>query len=282
MCSSDLNLLPDNEQIRARIQARFRIATDQPFDLLSAIGNDCVGAIQLCQEEHLPHRIDETTTQILSGEEIANLLKVYRTIPLGMIEAADDFRISIAGAQEKTALLWHQGQWCRPTGATPTSHIFKLPIGFIDHGGIDLRDSCENEWLCLKIAGAFGLPTAEAQIQQFEDVKVLVVKRFDRRWSKDGTWLIRLPQEDMCQALGVSPNLKYQSDGGPGMAEIMQTLLGAKDAEADRETFFRSQVLFWLLAAMDGHAKNFSIFIEPTGSYGLTPLYDVIDRKRHV
>jgi serine/threonine-protein kinase HipA len=270
------NLLPDNEQIRARIQARFQIPTDQPFDLLNAIGNDCVGAIQLCQEEHLPHRVDVTTAQTLSSKEIAKLLRVYRTVPLGMTEEADDFRISIAGAQEKTALLWHQGQWCRPTGATPTSHIFKLPIGFIDHNGIDLSDSCENEWLCLKIAGAFGLPTANAKIQQFEDVKVLVVERFDRRWSKDGTWLMRLPQEDMCQALGVSPNLKYQSNGGPGMAKIMQALLGSKNAEADRETFFRSQVLFWLLAATDGHAKNFSIYLEPGGSYRLTPLYDVL------
>ncbi|WP_404787155.1 type II toxin-antitoxin system HipA family toxin [Altericista sp. CCNU0014] len=270
------NLLPDNKQIRARIQARFQIPTNRPFDLLSAIGNDCVGAIQLCQEEQPPRRVDVTTAQTLSSEEIAKLLKAYRTVPLGMTEEADDFRISIAGAQEKTALLWHEGQWCRPTGATPTSHIFKLPIGFIDHSGIDLRDSCENEWLCLKIASAFGLPTAEAQIQQFEEVKVLVVERFDRRWSRDGTWLMRLPQEDMCQALGISPSLKYQSDGGPGMAEIMQALLGSRQAEADRETFFRSQVLFWLLAATDGHAKNFSIYLEAGGSYRLTPLYDVL------
>jgi serine/threonine-protein kinase HipA len=270
------NLLPDNKQIRARIQTRFQVPTDRPFDLLSAIGNDCVGAIQLCPEEHPPRPVDVTTVQTLSSEEIAKLLKAYRTIPLGMSEEADDFRISIAGAQEKTALLWHEGQWCRPTGATPTSHIFKLPIGFIDHSGIDLRDSCENEWLCLKIASAFGLPTADAQIQQFEEVKVLVVERFDRRWSNDGTWLMRLPQEDMCQALGISPSLKYQSDGGPGMTEIMQTLLGSKQAETDRETFFRSQVLFWLLAATDGHAKNFSIHLEAGGSYRLTPFYDVL------
>lgn len=270
------NLLPDSERIRARIQSRFKISTNQPFDLLTAIGADCVGAIQLCREELLPHRVDVTTAQVLSRKEIATLLKAYRTVPLGMTEAADDFRISIAGAQEKTALLWHQGQWCRPMGATPTSHIFKLPIGFIDHNGMDLRDSCENEWLCLKIAEKFGFATADAQIQQFEDVKVLVVERFDRRWSRDGKWLMRLPQEDMCQALGVSPNLKYQSDGGPGIAEIMQILLGSKKGEADRETFFRSQVLFWLLAATDGHAKNFSIYLEPGGGYCLTPLYDVM------
>jgi serine/threonine-protein kinase HipA len=108
------------------------------------------------------------------------------------------------------------------------------------------------------------------------DVKVLVVERFDRRWSSNGQWLMRLPQEDMCQALGVSPSLKYESDGGPGMAAIMHLLLGAKNADADREQFFRSQILFWLLAATDGHAKNFSIYLEPEGSYRLTPLYDVM------
>jgi serine/threonine-protein kinase HipA len=103
-----------------------------------------------------------------------------------------------------------------------------------------------------------------------------VVERFDRRWSPDKSWLMRLPQEDFCQALGVSSNLKYQADGGPGIAEIMKLLMGAKNTEANREQFFRSQVLFWLLGAIDGHAKNFSIFIEAGGSYRLTPLYDVI------
>jgi serine/threonine-protein kinase HipA len=269
------NLLPDNERIRARIQTRFKITSSQPFDLLAAIGADCVGAIQLCQEQSL-HPVDVMTAQVLSRGEIATLLQAYKTIPLGMTEDTDDFRISIAGAQEKTALLWHQGQWCRPTGTTPTSHIFKLPIGFISNNSLDLSSSCENEWLCLEIAKAFGFTTANAQIQQFEDAKVLVVERFDRRWARDGQWLMRLPQEDMCQALGVSPNLKYQADGGPGMAEIMQVLLGARNAEADRETFFRIQILFWLLAAIDGHAKNFSIYIEPGGSYRLTPIYDVM------
>jgi serine/threonine-protein kinase HipA len=269
------NLLPDNERIRARIQARFQVENSHPFDLLSAIGADCVGAIQLGQEQDLK-KIDVTTAQVLSTAEIAKLLKGYRVSSIEMNEEVEDLRISIAGAQEKTALLWYQGQWCRPIGPTPTSHIFKLPIGSIAKNNIDLSESCENEWLCLEIAKAFGFPTAHTQIQYFEDVKVLVVERFDRHWSSDGQWLMRLPQEDMCQALGISPNLKYQSDGGPGMAEIMKVLLGANNANADRERFFRSQVLFWLLAATDGHAKNFSIHLEPGGSYRLTPMYDVL------
>jgi serine/threonine-protein kinase HipA len=268
------NLLPDSQQIRSRIQTRFQIPTSHPFDLLQAIGADCVGAIQLCADRSTGNNIEVVNAHPLSTNDIAQLLRGYQDTPLGMITTADDFRISIAGAQEKTALLWYQNQWCRPTGTTPTSHIFKLPIG--NHSNLDLNESCENEWLCLEIAKAFGLPTANAQLASFDEMKVLVVERFDRRWSKDQKWLMRLPQEDFCQILGVSPNLKYQADGGPGIAEIMKVLQTARDPDADLELFFRSQVLFWLLGAIDGHAKNFSVYLEPGGSYRLTPLYDVI------
>ena len=143
-----------------------------------------------------------------------------------MTDNEKDFRISIAGAQEKTALLYYQKKWCRPLGMTPTSHIFKLPIGFIQHQNMDLSDSCENEYLCLEIARAFGLPVANTRIENFLDVKVLIVERFDRQWSSDKTWLMRLPQEDLCQALGYSPNLKYEADGGPGIAEIYKISIG--------------------------------------------------------
>jgi serine/threonine-protein kinase HipA len=269
------NLLPDNNSVRSKIQSRFKVTTNQPFDLLRAIGADCVGAIQLC-ENQLISNVRTITANPLALTEIAELLTGYQNVPLGMISTVDDFRISLAGAQEKTALLWHNQRWYRPTGATPTSHIFKLPIGVIHHSNLDLQDSCENEWLCLEIAKAFDLPTANAQMQVFEGLKVLVVERFDRRWSSDQSWLMRIPQEDCCQALGVSSHLKYQADGGPGIAEIMKLLVGSRNAEADREQFFRSQVLFWLLGAIDGHAKNFSVYIEANGSYRLTPLYDVI------
>jgi serine/threonine-protein kinase HipA len=189
---------------------------------------------------------------------------------------ADEFRISIAGAQEKMAFLWHNKQWCRPLGTTPTSHIFKLPIGLIESQNMDLRDSCENEWLCAQIAKAYGLPVAECFICCFEEVKVLVTKRFDRQLSHDGCWIIRLPQEDMCQALGYPSHLKYQEDGGPGIKKIMEVLSASEHAVMDRKYFFQSQILFWLLAGIDSHAKNFSLFINPHGRYQLTPLYDIM------
>ena len=271
------NLLPDNQQIRARIQAKFHVATNQPFDLLASIGKDCVGAIQIIEGE-IPTFKKEIKFEIVNEKEIATILSNYQNNPLGMTDTDEEFRISIAGAQEKSAFLYHDGKWCRPLGETPTSHIFKLPIGYIQHQNIniDLRDSCENEWLCSQIAEAFGLPVATCEIIHFENVKVFAVERFDRKMSSDNTWLMRLPQEDLCQALGISPNIKYQYQGGPGINDAMRLLLGSVNPLIDRDMFYRSQVLFWLLAAIDGHAKNFSVFIEPEGKYRLTPLYDII------
>jgi serine/threonine-protein kinase HipA len=257
------------------MQARFSAPTRHPFDLLWSVGRDCIGAIQLYPQDCEVPNVRKVTAEPVDTTAIEFLLGNYQDAPLGMARE-NDFRISLAGAQEKTALLWHQEHWQLPTGSTPTSHIFKLPIGFLDHSNIDLRESGENEWLCLQLLKAFGLSTANAELRQFGRQKVLIVERFDRRWSKDSTWLMRLPQEDFCQALGVAPAIKYESDGGPGIHDGMKLLLGSQEVQKDRETFFKSQILFWLMAAIDGHAKNFSLFIEPGSAYRMTPLYDVI------
>ena len=267
------NLLPDNPDLRGRMVSALGAESTRPFDLLAAAGRDCVGAVQLGEPGELPdvRRIEATP---VSNEWIGERLRSYATRPLGMSEG-EDFRISIAGAQEKTALLWLDGAWHRPGGATPTSHIFKLPIGPAQ-GGIDLSDSVENEWLCLRLASAFGLPVPEARMAEFDGARVLVVERFDRRWSSDGSWLMRLPQEDVCQALGEPARKKYESDGGPGVAAILDLLLQSTDPEADRRTFFRALVVYWMLAAIDGHAKNYSLFLLPEGRSRLAPLYDVL------
>ena len=268
------NLLPDSLDIRQRIQARFGAKTSRPFDLLSYIGRDCVGAIQLLskQAEVDVKKIEGTP---LGENEIADELRNYKTLPLGM-SGDQDFRISLAGAQEKTALLMHEGQWHRPSGTTPTTHIFKLPIGRIEHAGIDLSDSVENEWLCLEILRSFGLPVPTVGIELFEDIKVLVVERFDRELAEDRSWIIRHPVEDMCQANGIAPALKYESDGGPGISSIMELLKSSLRPEEDRKQFMQTVFLFWLLGAIDGHAKNFSIFLKQGGRFELTPVYDVI------
>lgn len=267
------NLLPDNDAIRAKMQARFQTVTTQPFDLLAAVGNDCVGAIQLSSE--LPSELASMKAKPLSATDVAELLKGYAFNPLGMQDTEEDFRISIAGAQEKTALLKIDGKWYLPQGSTPTTHILKLPIGVLTYNNLDLSQSCENEWLCMQIAKAYGLPVAETEVVMFEDQKALAIERFDRKWIGK-TKLVRLPQEDMCQALGIAPAIKYEADGGPGLKEIMDILLGSQNAKKDRENLFKSQILFWMLAAPDGHGKNFSLFIEPNNGYRLTPLYDIL------
>ncbi|MFV1976926.1 MAG: type II toxin-antitoxin system HipA family toxin [Candidatus Scalindua sp.] len=268
------NLLPDSMEIRNRIQANFGAKTNQAFDLLSHIGRDCVGAIQLISEQG-DINVKKIEGTPLSNKEIAEELRNYKTLPLGM-SRDKEFRLSIAGVQEKTALLMHDGKWQRPVGATPTTHIFKLPIGKIEHAGIGLSNSLENEWLCLEILRSFGLPVPVVSIEIFEDIKVLVVERFDRELAKDKSWIIRHPVEDMCQANGVASALKYESDGGPGISPIMKLLTSSLQPEADRKQFMKTVFLFWLLGAIDGHAKNFSIFLKQGGRFKLTPVYDVI------
>ncbi len=195
------------------------------------------------------------------------------------MDADDDFRISIAGAQEKTALLRYDGAWIRPSGFNPTTHILKTQLGVLP-AGIDLSDSVENEYFCMSFCRVMGMEVAEVEIADFEDVRSLVVKRFDRRWAKDGR-LIRLPQEDFCQALTFLPSQKYQLDGGPRIKESVGLLVGSDDPEADERAFLRTQVLFWLLGAKDGHAKNFSFALRP-GGLRMTPLYDVLGAQKAV
>ncbi len=270
------NLLPDNRQIRERIQRRFHTASIGAFDLLTEIGRDCVGALQLLPEGQDPDEVRKITSEPLSRDQVAELLHRSLGEPFARGADVDDtFRISLAGAQEKIALLLREGSWHRPTHATPTTHILKLPLG-LNPQGIDLSTSVENEWLCSQIVRAYDVPVATCVIETFADFKVLAVERFDRRLSADSTWYLRLPQEDFCQATQTPPGLKYESDGGPGIAKMMELLLGSELAQQDRHVFMRTQVVFWLLAAIDGHAKNFSVFLLPAGGYRLTPCYDIL------
>lgn len=270
------NLLPDSADIRRRVQTRFGAASTSAFDLLVEIGRDCVGAIQLLLPDQPAQNVRQIDAEPLDEEAVADILRsTTSSAPLGQRDD-ESFRISIAGAQEKTALLWHEQQWHRPLGTTPTTHLFKLPLGRVGNMQADLSTSVENEWLCAQIVREFGLPVASCNIADFADQHVLVVERFDRRLAYDKQWWIRLPQEDMCQATGTPPALRYESDGGPGIADISSLLLGSRNAATDRRNFFKAQVLFWMLCATDGHAKNFSVFIEPRGRFSLTPLYDVL------
>ena len=265
-------LLPDDRTVREKIAAREHAESAGIFDLLAVIGRDCAGALRFVPEGLDSGDPTKMEYRPVTNEEIAARLSSLGTKPLGLSADEDDFRISIAGVQEKTAFLQKDNQWQLPLGPTPTSHIFK-PAMQVGPDGVDFSDTPWNEWLCLMLCRALGLETANAEVWMYDGRPVIVVERFDRTW-KAGV-LYRLPQEDICQALGVPPVRKYQSDGGPGIVEVMEFLNGAAAPHEHRRTFMKAQIVFWLLAAIDGHAKNFSIFLSP-GGFRLTPLYDVM------
>jgi len=270
------NLLPDSDAVRRSIAARTRAEGTDAYSLLGAIGHDCVGALQF-----LPPNVEPGPTGAVAGErisdgEIAALLDNLSTTPLGVTEERS-FRISLAGAQEKTALLLRGGQWYKPYAATATTHIFKPSIGRLSNG-MDLTESAENEYFCLKTVAALGLEAAQAQLANFGGKSVLIVERFDRRRTADGR-LLRLPQEDCCQALSVPPTRKYQEDGGPGIEQILELLRGSDEPLSDQRAFLKANIIFWLLGATDGHAKNFSVFLRPGGRFQLAPLYDVLSAQ---
>jgi len=267
------NLLPDSSTIRTRLAERVGAQGTDAFSLLSEIGRDCVGALQFMAADDLPPPTTAIDGIPVSEDEIAGIVANLGRAPLGL-GSDDAFRISVAGAQEKTALLRHEGKWLKPTGTTPTTHILKPQIGELPNG-IDLSNSVENEYYCLKLMQAFGLAATEAEIATFGTTSVLVVTRFDRRWTRDER-LLRLPQEDACQALSVAPTNKYENEGGPGIVQIAALLAGSDDPSGDRLAFLKSQILFWLIGATDGHAKNFSVFLAPGGRFRLTPFYDVL------
>ena len=270
------NLLPDSDGIRKRISAQFRTKGTDAFTLLQAVGRDCVGAVQLLPPGLTPEGFDHLKYEALTTEQIERHLGALGSqAGVGAQDDEEAFRLSIAGAQEKTALLQVNGQWCRPLGATPTTHILKPPIGVTPGRNLDLRLSVENEWLCNQIVRELGLPAAESQMEDFGARRALVVKRFDRSWHPDG-WIVRLPQEDFCQAKGVSSHQKYEQMGGPSIEACLAVLKGGEAFHEDGRHFLCAHLLFWFLAAIDGHAKNFSLFVLPGGRYRMTPLYDVL------
>jgi serine/threonine-protein kinase HipA len=270
------NLLPDSPQVRRQVAERTGAEGVDAYSLLAQIGRDCVGAMQFLPEEIAPDTSRQIDGAPLSDADIARMLANLARAPLG-IDTEQEFRISVAGAQEKTALLRLDGRWMRPLGATPTTHILKPQIGEIPTpwGLIDLSDSVENEHYCLTLLEAFGLPVARTEIARFGGRKVLVVERFDRLWRPDGQ-LLRLPQEDFCQALSVPSTRKYQNQGGPGAIEILTKLWEGDDPLADQAQVLKALIVFWLIGATDGHAKNFSLFLRPGGRFQLTPFYDVL------
>lgn len=272
------NLLPDELGVRRAIATRTHADGVDAFSLLATIGRDCVGSLRYLPDGETGSASGPPTGEPIDEDGIVALLDALAVAPLGVGDASG-LRISIAGAQEKTALLHHEGRWLVPTGPTPSTHILKPAIGPLRHGP-DLTDSVQNEFLCLRLAAELGLPVANASIERFGERPVLVVERFDRYW--DGTAWRRRATEDLCQALSVPSIRKYEADGGPGMPAVFELLAASDDPDTDRKTFLRAAYVFWLLGATDGHAKNFSVFLGARGRFRLAPLYDVLSLQPDV
>lgn len=265
------NLLPDSLDVRKYIVDRLGAKSTKPFDLLETVGKDCIGALTFSASPE-PQPVPDVEIIPLNEEQIGQLIADSRTGKTLGMQHDDAFRFSLAGAQEKTALTFWQGQWGIPVCRTPTTHILKPRI-ITRPGEPDLSSSVENEWFCMRVVQALGLPVAHTKIDSFNGEDVLIIERFDRKIIENKIY--RLPQEDFCQALGVSGGSKYEEHGGPSAKEIMKILSTSTASVSDQDTFMSAQLLYWLFAAIDGHAKNFSLALTPNG-YRLTPLYDVL------
>jgi serine/threonine-protein kinase HipA len=264
------NLLPDNEAVLARWGREFQVSAASPFSLLSTpVGLDCAGAARFAPPEHvsaLSGQVDQVSW--LSDEEVAERLRELRADSTAWLGRSFSGQFSLAGAQAKTALLYQDGRWGVPHGATATTHILKPAVaGFDDH---DL-----NEHLSLDAARRAGLIVARTRIMRFGDQTAVVVERYDRRSS--GGRVLRIHQEDLCQALGIPPSRKYQNDGGPGpprIARFLRRVMSPRNGDLAVLRFFDALAWNWLIGGTDAHAKNYSLLLAG-GQVRLAPLYDV-------
>lgn len=262
-------LLPDNEFVLDRWARKFHVSARNAFALISHVGEDCAGAAQFVRSERVEAYVgtDPGAVEWLDEQGVAERLRMLRADHSAWRAPRDTGQFSLAGAQPKTALLLENGRWGVPSRRVPTTHILKPPTGEFD-------GHAENEHLCLKLAGRLGMPTVSSDVMRFEDQMAIVVERYDRRHTKKG--LIRVHQEDICQALSVLPTRKYENEGGPGpraVIDLLREYSGAR--EEDVSTFVDALAFNWLIAGTDAHAKNYSVLIGPSGRVCLAPLYDL-------
>lgn len=264
-------LLPDNENVLRRWGKRFGIPWNSPFAHLRNVGEDVAGAARFVRESRLAEATAPGSVEPKDEAYIARRLRRLRGDRAAWDDIDSPGQFSLAGAQAKFAL--HRspaGQWGVPTGRNATTHIFKPPL---EH----LADQEVNEHLCLRAAGRLGMRVAGSEVLQFDDERAIVLQRYDRVVRPDGS-ILRVHQEDICQALGVYPARKYQrEDGGPGAVDIVDTLrqhLPPSQARRAVETFCRAMAYNWVLYGPDAHAKNYSLLLSG-GSVRLAPLYDI-------
>jgi serine/threonine-protein kinase HipA len=262
-------LLPDNERVLDRWAKKFQVSARNVFALISHVGEDCAGAIQFVTPDRLEKLQSGTDDKVewLDEAAVAKRLQALREDHAAWRLPRDTGQFSLAGAQPKTALLLQRGQWGIPSGRIPTTHILKPPTGYFD-------GHAENEHICLNLARNLGLPVAETKVMRFENEVAIVVERYDRQFS--GNHVIRVHQEDVCQARGIMPTRKYQSEGGPSATDIIELLrTHSTESVDDIDTFIDALGFNWLIGGTDAHAKNYSLLLANGPTVRLAPLYDI-------
>jgi len=262
-------LLPDNEIVLGQWARRFHVSPRNVFGLIANVGEDCAGAVQFVRPERLNAVRSEAPPEVQWMDEhgVADRLRALRQDQSAWRTPRDTGQFSLAGAQPKTALLLLNGRWGVPSGRMPTTHILKPPTG-------EFEGHDENEHFCLELARSFDLPVANSEIRRFEDQVAIVVERYDRVRTDAG--IRRVHQEDICQAMGLPPTQKYESDGGPSVRQIVELLTTFSTAPAeDTKTFVRAIAFNWLVAGTDAHAKNYALLLGSESRIRLAPLYDL-------
>lgn len=262
-------LLPENDLILERWAKQFHVGRSA-FALLAHVGEDCAGAVQFAHPDDASSRREGTGKDVrwLGEREVGERLRELRRDGAAWRRLADSGQFSLAGAQPKTALLLRGRRWGIPSGRVPTTHILKPPLP-------ELAGHVENEHFCLELARSVGIPSARTSVERFDGEIAIVVERYDRQILTERQ-ILRVHQEDMCQALGVMPTRKYQSEGGPSPSVVVELLrdVSSKPSE-DVWTFVAALGFSWLTGGTDAHAKNYSLLIGGRDRVRLAPLYDV-------
>lgn len=267
------NLLPENPNVLQRWAQQFHVSAANPFKLLGHVGEDVPGAAQFVTPDRVEEiqKASKPTVDWMTLDDLAERLRQLRADVTAVRRPGDVGKMSLPGAQAKTAFYYDSraDRWGVPGGRTPTTHIIKpcMP-GF---AGL-----VENEHLCMEIAASLGMPVARSYVLAL-DHTYIVVERYDRLPPAPGSSFVRrIHQEDACQALGLMPGMKYQEDGGPGIAQIVALIRRVSSApQVDVDRFLQANMFNWLIGGPDAHAKNYSFLIAAGDEVRLAPLYDL-------
>lgn len=265
-------LLPEGA-VRARLAQSLRVSEEDGFALLEALGADCAGAVVVLPKGELP-RTGEGDIKPLSEQELAGLIDELPEHPLGIDGRASGVRLSLGGIQEKLVLTRSPtGEYGQPLNGAPSTCILKP-----EHG--EYPEIVANEAFGLRVAASAGLDAARTEPVEIAGRPCLYVERFDRTFEGSGQ-IVRVHQEDMCQALGIPPVDKYEASGGPSVAQIVNLIreIGSARAAADILGLASAVLLNFLLGNSDAHGKNVALLYEPPAGVRLAPLYDLVSTQ---